>query len=155
MSDLMGSITPLDTYKIRQYPVKLRLAYSSPLAEPHWRRTDSRDASPPPGGYYRSRQSYINILSPRRFETLQECTSTPHTFGRTGTASASKIIGNRKHTRNRLQKWDNKTKIHTSYGHAFYWVKDRVKQGQFHVYWGPGYQNSADFFTKHQSPAHH
>jgi hypothetical protein len=22
----------------------------------------------------------------------------------------------------------------------FYWVKDRVKQGQCHVYWGPGYQ---------------
>jgi hypothetical protein len=23
----------------------------------------------------------------------------------------------------------------------FYWVKERVKQGQSHVYWGPGYQN--------------
>jgi hypothetical protein len=22
----------------------------------------------------------------------------------------------------------------------FYWIKDRVKQGQFNVYWGPGYQ---------------
>jgi hypothetical protein len=37
----------------------------------------------------------------------------------------------------------------------FYWVKDRVKQGQFDVYWGPGYQNLADYFTKHNSPAHH
>jgi predicted transposase YdaD len=37
----------------------------------------------------------------------------------------------------------------------FYWVKDRVKQGQFHVYWGPGYQNLADYFTKHHSLAHH
>jgi hypothetical protein len=37
----------------------------------------------------------------------------------------------------------------------FYWVKDRVKQGQFHVYWGPGYQNLGDYFTKHHSPAHH
>jgi hypothetical protein len=37
----------------------------------------------------------------------------------------------------------------------FYWVKYRVKQGQFHVYWGPGYQNLADYFTKHHSPAHH
>jgi predicted transposase YdaD len=37
----------------------------------------------------------------------------------------------------------------------FYWVKDRVKKGQFHVYWGPGYQNLADYFTKHHSPAHH
>jgi hypothetical protein len=31
----------------------------------------------------------------------------------------------------------------------FYWIKDRVKQGQFDVYWGPGYQNLADYFTKH------
>jgi hypothetical protein len=37
----------------------------------------------------------------------------------------------------------------------FYWVKDRVKQGQFHVYWGPGYRNLADYFMKHHSPAHH
>jgi hypothetical protein len=26
----------------------------------------------------------------------------------------------------------------------FYWIKDRVKQGQFNVYLGPGYQNLAD-----------
>jgi hypothetical protein len=36
-----------------------------------------------------------------------------------------------------------------------YWIKDRVKQGQFNVYWGPGYGNLADYFTKHHSPAHH
>jgi hypothetical protein len=37
----------------------------------------------------------------------------------------------------------------------FYWIKDRVKQGQFNVFWGPGFQNLADYFTKHHSPAHH
>jgi hypothetical protein len=37
----------------------------------------------------------------------------------------------------------------------FYWIKDRVEQGQFNVYWGPGFQNLADYFTKHHSPAHH
>jgi hypothetical protein len=37
----------------------------------------------------------------------------------------------------------------------FYWIKYRVKQGQFNVYWGLGYQNLADYFTKHHSPAHH
>jgi hypothetical protein len=42
-----------------------------------------------------------------------------------------------------------------SNGYALYWIKDRVKQGQFDVYWGPGYQNMADYFTKHHSPAHH
>jgi hypothetical protein len=34
-------------------------------------------------------------------------------------------------------------------------IKDRVKPGQFNVYWGPGYQNLADYFTKHHSPEHH
>jgi hypothetical protein len=37
----------------------------------------------------------------------------------------------------------------------FYCIKDRVKQGQFNLYWGPGFQNLADYFTKHHSPAHH
>jgi hypothetical protein len=26
----------------------------------------------------------------------------------------------------------------------FYWIKDRVKQGKFNVYWNPGYLNLAD-----------
>jgi hypothetical protein len=37
----------------------------------------------------------------------------------------------------------------------FYSIKDRVKQGQFRIYWGPGFQNLADYFKKHHSPAHH
>jgi hypothetical protein len=37
----------------------------------------------------------------------------------------------------------------------FYWIKDRVKQGQFKIYWGPGFQNLVDYFTKHHSPTHH
>mgnify|MGYP000158265237 CR=1 FL=1 len=37
----------------------------------------------------------------------------------------------------------------------FYWIQDRVKQKQFHVYWRPGHTNLADYFTKHHSPAHH
>jgi hypothetical protein len=37
----------------------------------------------------------------------------------------------------------------------FNWANDRVTQGQFKVYWGPGYRHFADYFTKHHSPAHH
>jgi hypothetical protein len=37
----------------------------------------------------------------------------------------------------------------------FYWVRDRVQQGQFVVYWKKGIDNDADYFTKHHSPAHH
>ncbi len=37
----------------------------------------------------------------------------------------------------------------------FYWVRDRVKQGQFIIYWKKGVENDADYFTKHHPPAHH
>ena len=37
----------------------------------------------------------------------------------------------------------------------FYWVRDRVKQGQFRIHWKPGNTNLADYFTKHHSPRHH
>jgi hypothetical protein len=38
---------------------------------------------------------------------------------------------------------------------VFYWIKDRVEQGQFNVGWAPGDTNMGDYFTKHHSPAHH
>ena len=37
----------------------------------------------------------------------------------------------------------------------FYWVRDRIAQNQFHVYWAPGKTNLADYFTKHHSAKHH
>jgi hypothetical protein len=37
----------------------------------------------------------------------------------------------------------------------FYWVRDRINQGQFHVYWAPAALNLADYFTKHHPPTHH
>jgi hypothetical protein len=38
-----------------------------------------------------------------------------------------------------------KQKCTKSMDMRFYWIKDRLKQIQFNVYWGPGYQNFADF----------
>ena len=37
----------------------------------------------------------------------------------------------------------------------FYWLCDRVTQGMFKVYWEPGYNNLADYPTKHHSGTHH
>jgi hypothetical protein len=37
----------------------------------------------------------------------------------------------------------------------FYWIRDRVRQGQFIVYWRRGISNHADYFTKHHSDKHH
>jgi hypothetical protein len=37
----------------------------------------------------------------------------------------------------------------------FYWIRDRVRQGQFVICWKKGSLNRADYFTKHHSTAHH
>jgi hypothetical protein len=37
----------------------------------------------------------------------------------------------------------------------YHWLKDRVSQKQFNLYWSPGKLNSADYFSKHHPPAHH
>ena len=37
----------------------------------------------------------------------------------------------------------------------FYWIRDRVKQGQFIVHWKAGRDNLADYFTKHFPASHH
>jgi hypothetical protein len=37
----------------------------------------------------------------------------------------------------------------------YYWLRDRVQQGQFDVYWEPGINNLADYTTKHHRAAHH
>ena len=37
----------------------------------------------------------------------------------------------------------------------FYWIRDRVRQGQFRVHWKPGAVNYADYHTKHHPPSHH
>ena len=37
----------------------------------------------------------------------------------------------------------------------FYWLKDRAQQGQFRIYWAPGDENWADYFSKHHSSTHH
>ena len=37
----------------------------------------------------------------------------------------------------------------------FYWLQDRCEQGQFRVYWAPGVENLADYYTKHHPPSLH
>ena len=37
----------------------------------------------------------------------------------------------------------------------FYWIRDRVRQGQFKVFWAPGKDNHGDYFTKHHPTSHH
>ena len=37
----------------------------------------------------------------------------------------------------------------------FYWLQDRVEQGRFLIYWRPGSDNRADYFTKDHAVHHH
>lgn len=37
----------------------------------------------------------------------------------------------------------------------YHWLKDRISQSQFNLYWAPGKQNKADYYTKHFPPSHH
>ena len=37
----------------------------------------------------------------------------------------------------------------------FYWIRDCVRKGQFHIFWQKGSLNKADYFTKHHPASHH
>ena len=37
----------------------------------------------------------------------------------------------------------------------FYWIMDRVQQGQFLIYWRPGIENLANYLTRHHPTQHH
>jgi hypothetical protein len=37
----------------------------------------------------------------------------------------------------------------------YHWIRDRVVQGQFNIFWDAGTNNLADYFTKHHAPIHH
>ena len=48
-----------------------------------------------------------------------------------------------------------KQKMSKAMDMRFYWVIDRIKQGQFIVYWKPGTGNLGDYPTKHHCTEHH
>lgn len=52
---------------------------------------------------------------------------------------------------------NNRTKVKWSKAMdvCFFWIRDRVKQGEFVITWSRGEGNLADYFTKHHPPAQH
>ena len=38
---------------------------------------------------------------------------------------------------------------------AFYWVRDKVRQNHFHIFWEDIKKNMADYFTKHHPICNH
>ncbi|GAX13378.1 hypothetical protein FisN_8Lu415 [Fistulifera solaris] len=48
-----------------------------------------------------------------------------------------------------------KQKLSKAMDMRFYWIRDRARKGQFHVYWKAGAGNKADYFTKLHATSHH
>jgi hypothetical protein len=48
-----------------------------------------------------------------------------------------------------------KSKRSKAFDMRYHWVRDRVRQGQFDVYWREGGHNLADYFTKDHPVSHH
>jgi hypothetical protein len=46
-------------------------------------------------------------------------------------------------------------KLSKAFDMRYWWMKDRISQGQFNLTWAPGKFNLADYFTKHHPPWHH
>ena len=42
-----------------------------------------------------------------------------------------------------------------SWDMRYFWIKDKISNGEFIVYWEQGLSNFADYFTKHFPPSHH
>ena len=48
-----------------------------------------------------------------------------------------------------------KRKRSKAFDMRFYWLVDRISQGQFKVDWHPGKLSISDYFTKHHPASHH
>jgi hypothetical protein len=46
-------------------------------------------------------------------------------------------------------------KLSKSFGMRYWWMKDRISQGESDLNWAPGKLNLAGYFTKHHPPWHH
>ncbi|OEU11423.1 hypothetical protein FRACYDRAFT_245988 [Fragilariopsis cylindrus CCMP1102] len=105
-----------------------------------WMSTRSLPTLPRPGDNFECVESTgIAIFTPRQAGTRQ-----PPTPLRTDNSTADGIM--------------NKTikqKQSKAMDKRFYWVQDRVEQGEYRVFWAPGKVNLADYYTKYHSPATH
>ena len=48
-----------------------------------------------------------------------------------------------------------KQKMSKAMDMRFHWIRDRIQQGQFNVYWKPGHTNKGDYHSKRHPDSHH
>ena len=68
----------------------------------------------------------------------------PPTLIKTDNATACGFIHDNIHQK-RSKSWDMR----------YYWLRDRLAQQQFNFYWDKGFNNYADYHTKHHAIQHH
>ena len=68
----------------------------------------------------------------------------PHTPLKTDNSTATGFVYNNIHQK-RSKAWDMR----------YYWLRDRMTQQQFNIFWEAGVTNEADYFTKHHVTVHH
>jgi hypothetical protein len=91
-------------------------------------------------GCYRSAQQAIPI----RLALIELGHPQPRTPIKTDNSTASGFV-NKSIRQKRSKSWDMR----------YHWLRDRIAQGQFHIFWDKGINNLADYFTKHFPPSHH
>ena len=94
------------------------------------------------GGIFNAAQEAIPLLT-----TLKEL---GHTQPITGTP-----IETDNSTAHNILTASVRMKRSKSFDMRYHWVKDRIAQKQFFLYWAKGKWNRADYFTKHHPPSHH
>ena len=72
------------------------------------------------------------------------CHPQPPTPLKTNNSTENGFVHNNMHQK-RSKSWDTR----------YYWLRDRVTQQQFRIYWDKGIDNWADYFTKHHPKKYH
>ena len=92
------------------------------------------------GGCYHNAQKAIPI----RIALAELGHPQPKTPLKTDNSTAAGFA-NKSMRQKRSKSWDMR----------YHWLRDRVAQEQFKIFWDKGVNNLADYFTKHHSPSHH
>jgi hypothetical protein len=89
------------------------------------------------------------------FYNAQEACSFRHTLEELGHPQPPTAIQTDNECANGIANDTVKQRRSKSMDMRFYWIRDRIQQGQFLVHWKPVLSNQADYFIKHHSPSHH
>jgi len=89
------------------------------------------------------------------FENMRDATSLRNTLTDMGYPQPATPIQTDNKCAEGIANGNVKSKRSKAFDMRYHWVRDRVRQAQFHVYWREGGHNLADYFTKDHPVAHH